>query len=33
MEEKAQENLLASVLGSTDLSKEIQCASKEREER
>lgn len=32
MEEKVQENLLASVLGYTDWSKEIQCASKEREE-
>lgn len=32
MEEKAHENLLASVLGYTNLSKDDQCASKERGE-
>lgn len=32
MEEKAHENLLASVSGYTGLSKEVQCASKERGE-
>lgn len=32
MEEKAHENLLASVLGYTGLSKDVQHASKERGE-